>query len=303
MTVFLFKSLHTFSNFGLMFSIIIPSWNNLPYLQLCIESIQKNSVHQHQIIVHVNDGSDGTLAYLQKQKIDYTQSPDNIGICFAVNEATHLAKGDYIVYMNDDMYVCPNWDEAILKEIALLNHDEFMFSGTLIEPKDTQNPCVIVKDYGQDLATFQEDELIKTYLDHSKKDWNGSAWPPTIVSKRMWLKVGGYSTELSPGMSSDDDFAMKMWHAGCRLFKGIAASRIYHFQAKSTHRIVKNNGRRQFLHKWGINQSTFNKYYIKRGTAFTGPLTEPDANILKKEQKRAQLKTILLSLKSQFKII
>jgi hypothetical protein len=51
---------------------------------------------------------------------------------------------------------------------------------------------------------------------------------------------------------------------------------VYHFQSKSTLRIKKNDGRKQFLMKWGINQSTFNKYYIRRGTPFTGPLTEPD---------------------------
>ena len=43
-----------------MFSILIPSWNNLDYLRLCVDSIRKNSAHAHQVIVHVNDGSDGT---------------------------------------------------------------------------------------------------------------------------------------------------------------------------------------------------------------------------------------------------
>lgn len=58
-----------------MFSILIPSWNNLPYLQLCIESIIKNSKYPHQIIVHVNQGSDGTIEYLKERNIAYTYSP------------------------------------------------------------------------------------------------------------------------------------------------------------------------------------------------------------------------------------
>ena len=33
-----------------MFSIIIPTLNNLSYLKLCIESIQKNSKYNHEII-------------------------------------------------------------------------------------------------------------------------------------------------------------------------------------------------------------------------------------------------------------
>ncbi len=280
-----------------MFSILIPSWNNLPYLQLCIESIIKNSKYPHQIIVHVNQGSDGTIEYLKECNIAYTYSPENVGICYAVNKATTLATEDYVVYMNDDMYVCPNWDESILDEIKILPDDNFMFSGTLIEPMNTNNPCVIHRDYGTDISSFKEDELLNTFDKLEKSDWSGSAWPPTVVSRNMWLLVGGYSVELSPGMSSDDDFAMKMWHAGCRVFRGIAKSRIYHFQAKSTLRIKKNDGRKQFLNKWGINQSGFNKYYIKRGVPYTGPLTEPDESIVKKELQRGRLKSIWHSIK------
>lgn len=275
-----------------MFSIIIPSWNNLQYLKLCIRSIVENSAYPHQIIVHVNDGSDGTIDFLQQEEILYTHSTSNIGICLAVNTATVLATGDYIVYMNDDMYVCPDWDKYILEEIKQLPDDNFMFSGTLIEPRNTNNPCVIHHDYGTDYKTFERQELLNSFHSHLKSDWTGSAWPPTVVSRRMWTLVGGYSVEFSPGMSSDDDFAIKMWFAGCRLFKGIAKSRIYHFQAKSTLRIEKNDGRRQFLYKWGMNQSTFNRYYIKRGTPFQGSLQDPDPRLLKKEFLRAKFKAV-----------
>ena len=47
-----------------MFSIIIPTFNNIKYLKLCIESIKKNSIFNHEIIVHVNIGEDGTKEYL-----------------------------------------------------------------------------------------------------------------------------------------------------------------------------------------------------------------------------------------------
>ena len=53
-----------------MFSIIIPSLNNLKYLKLCIHSLEKNSKFNHQILVHVNEGKDGTIDFLnQKNKI------------------------------------------------------------------------------------------------------------------------------------------------------------------------------------------------------------------------------------------
>ena len=43
-----------------MFSIIIPTFNNLDYLKLCIKSIKKNSKFDHEIIVFINEGIDGT---------------------------------------------------------------------------------------------------------------------------------------------------------------------------------------------------------------------------------------------------
>jgi glycosyltransferase involved in cell wall biosynthesis len=242
------------------------------------------------VILHINDGSDGTLEWATAAGIDYTHSPGNVGICIAVNEAGGLARENYIVYMNDDMYVCPGWDVHIAEEIKLAGTDCFMFSSTMIEPINYNNPCVINKDYGQSVETFDEALLLQECNTFTKPDWTGSTWPPTIVHRKYWLITGGYSIELSPGVSSDDDFSMKMWHAGCRLFKGIGKSRVYHFQSKSTLRIVKNNGRKQFLMKWGIIQSTFNKYYLRRGTPYAGLLAEPTGFKMQLERFRAWLK-------------
>jgi GT2 family glycosyltransferase len=260
-----------------MFSILIPTWNNLALLQLCVRSIRQNSAHDHQIIVHVNDGSDGTLEWVREQKLDHTHSPQNVGICLAVNEAAMLATQDYILYLNDDMYCCPGWDTALAAKLNELNTDLFMLSGTMIEPVGTGNPCVIVHDYGRDADNFAETRLLQELPNYRLPDWYGATWPPTLVSKRWWFKVGGYSSEFSPGMSSDNDFSMKLWHAGCRIFLGVGDSLVYHFQCKSTGKVKKNDGGRQFLHKWGVRQSVFDRYYLRRGLpANSLRLAEPE---------------------------
>jgi hypothetical protein len=125
-----------------------------------------------------------------------------------------------------------------------------------------------------------------------RADWFGSTWPPTVVHRRWWHRVGGYSTELSPGMSSDNDFSMKMWHAGCRVFLGVGDALVYHFQCKSTGKVVKNDGRKQFLHKWGMTQSTFDRFYLRRGqVAETVALAEPaDGKALKQALRLSALK-------------
>ena len=87
------------------FSILIPSWNNLAFLQLCIRSIRQNSAADHEILVHVNDGSDGTLEWVRQQHIKHTHSAENIGVCLALNGLRSLMTTDYLVFMNDDMYV------------------------------------------------------------------------------------------------------------------------------------------------------------------------------------------------------
>lgn len=248
-----------------MFSILIPSWNNLALLKLCVRSIRENSRFQHQIIVHVNDGSDGSLDWVKNEGLDHTHTPENVGICLAVNEAARLARHDYILYLNDDMYCCPGWDAALADRLAALGTDLFMLSGTMIEPTDTNNACVVVRDYGRDVADFKEQALLAELPGLKKQDWYGATWPPTLVHAKWWFRLGGYSSEFSPGMSSDNDFSMKLWHAGCRIFLGVGNSFVYHFQCKSTGKVKKNDGGRQFLHKWGMRQSVFDRFYLRRG--------------------------------------
>jgi GT2 family glycosyltransferase len=278
-----------------MFSILIPTWNNLELLKLCVRSIRENSKHTHQIIVHVNDGGDGTLEWVRSQQLDHTHSLQNVGICLAVNEAAMLARQDYILYLNDDMYCCPGWDTALIEKLKTLDTDLFMLSGTMIEPRDTNNPCVIVRDYGSDVENFEEAKLLAELPQQRKDDWYGATWPPTLVSRRWWFMVGGYSSEFSPGMSSDNDFSMKLWHAGCRIFLGVGDSLVYHFQCKSTGKVVKNNGGKQFLHKWGMRQSVFDHYYLRRGLPARGlRLDEPeDTRELRWQLLRSRLKRAL----------
>lgn len=275
-----------------MFSIIIPSWNNKDYLKLCIESIIKNSAYKHQIIVYVNEGIDGTLEWIKAQNVDYIHASKNEGICIAVNSCRSLVKKDYIVYMNDDMYVCPGWDEELKKVIDEIPDHKFMLSATLIEPKPVNNSSYvsIVKDFGDSVAGFKEQELLQSYRSLEMKDWSGSSWPPSVVSTKLWDIVGGYSIEFSPGMYSDPDFSMKLWRYGVRIFRGVGASKVYHFQSKSTNKVKKNKGNDTFLLKWGITARTFYRYYLNMGKQYVGELKVPSnlpaAVVLKNKLKR-----------------
>ena len=253
-----------------MFSILIPSYNNFKYLKLCLESINKNSTKNHEIIVHVNEGSDGTLKYVKDNKINYTFSNKNIGLCSAINLSAKKSSKKYILYAHDDMYFCPNWDECLLKEIKIIGHDNFYLSGTMIEP----NSGHIVHDFGTDLNSFKEKELLLRYKDINFYDHQGTHFAPHLVSKRMWDVVGGFSEEFNPGIASDPDFNMKLWREGVRIFKGLNDFKVYHFSSLTTRKkknFIQNRGDKTFLKKWGFSTKFFKKYYLKSKTKYEGP--------------------------------
>lgn len=259
---------------GCKFSILLPTWNNLDYLKLCVNSILKNSYFEHQIIVIVNEGADGSLEWIKNQvEIDYIHAEKNIGICYALNICRSLIETDYVVYANDDMYFLPLWDKVLMDEIERIGHKRFMISGTMIEPSGN-NPCVTVRNFGTDINSFREDDLLKNQSNLVRKDWSGSSWPPNVVHIDCWDLIGGMSIEFSPGMASDHDLARKLWKIGIRTFVGKGSSLVYHFGCKSTSRIKKNTGHKTFTLKWGISARTFNRKYLLRGESAIDILLE-----------------------------
>jgi len=265
-----------------IFSILIASWNNLDYLKLCVASIRKNSVYSHQIVVHINEGADGTLEWVQGQKLAHTYSTENIGVCYGLNAASALATCNYIVLSDDDYYFAPEWDKHLLDEIKALDHLYFCITGTIIEHSPSQyNSILAPYDFGKTTKTFDEEKFLREFSAIPFHDWNGGNWYPLVLHRHIWTLIGGLSTEFSPGMASDPDMMMKLWHCGVRYYKGVSKSRVYHFGSRTTSRIKKNDGNRQFLLKWGFSKSTFFDYYLRLGQKFLGYTPEPDAHTFK----------------------
>jgi len=265
-----------------MFSIIIPTFNNLKYLIICINSLKKNSKYKHQIIPHVNVGEDKTCDYLTKEKIDFTFTDYNAGICEGMNTASKKAKFDYILYSHDDFYFCPDWDQVLKKEVDKIGHNKFYLSGIMM------NNGPLKFDAGSKAENFDEKKLLKDYEKVNHFDFQGSTWAPHLVHKDMWNDVGGFSEEFFPGTGSDPDLNMKLWKKGVRIFKGINECKVYHFGSIVTRRyknhpsIITESGSRGgkiFLLKWGMSIKFFKKFYLKSDAKYDGPLNEPIKNI------------------------
>ena len=261
-----------------MFSIIIPSFNNLNYLKICINSLKNNSNFKNDIIVHINDGSDGSLEFVKHNNINFTFTKKNVGLCTAVNTAAKLASTEYILYSHDDMYFCPSWDLVLKDELNKINTKLFYFSASMIE-KDSVH---IIFDCGSSDKDFDEQKLLENFKDLKCKDFQGSHWAPHLIHKEIWNKIGGFSEEFNPGIGSDPDLNMKLWNEGVRIFKGLSQFKVYHFGSVSLRKktnLKQNRGSKTFLKKWGITTNFFKKYYLKSDTPYLGPLSDPNKNL------------------------
>ena len=264
-----------------MFSILIPTFNNLKYLKFCIRSIKKNSKYTNQIIPHVNIGNDGTIDFLKNENIDYSHTEYNSGICEGTNKAAKLAKYNYLLYAHDDFYFCPNWDEILQNEVNKIGHKNFYLSGTMMKNGQINFNC------GDTPDNFDEQKFLDNYKDHNHYDFQGSTWAPSLVHRDTWNKVGGLSEEFFPGTGSDPDFNMKLWKIGVRIYKGINDFKVYHFGStvlrKKLNKISKNKygstGAKIFLIKWGITIKFFKKFYLRSDSKYENILESPKKNL------------------------
>jgi glycosyltransferase involved in cell wall biosynthesis len=257
-----------------MFSIIIPTFNNLDYLKICINSIKNNSKFTHELIFHVNEGSDGTLKFIQENKFIHTFSKINQGVCVAFNRAAKLSTKKYLVLAHDDMYFCPDWDKVFTDELNNLENNDFFLSGTMVQPFDSY----INLNCGKTHENFNEKKLLNELPKIKFDNFQGTHWQPSLIPLVTWNKVGGFSEEFSPGLGSDPDFNMKLWKMGVRIFKGLGNCRVYHFSSISLRKKAWNNGAKIFLLKWGITIKFFKKFYLRSNDRYDGKLNDPKIN-------------------------
>tara|TARA_B110001452_G_scaffold116270_1_gene96417 strand:+ start:41 stop:892 length:852 start_codon:yes stop_codon:yes gene_type:complete len=260
-------------------SIIIPTFNNLEYLIFFLSSISENSKYSHEIILHINDGSDGTLDFAKKKLIKYTHSSTNIGLCSSLNEASKLSTTKYILYAHDDMYFCKNWDFFLENEIKKYNDNLYYLTGTNVSVSNG----LINYNCGNAPNNFDKSKFDNFCNNDSSPDLQGSHWAPHLIHKDLWLEVGGFSEEFNPGDGSDPDFCMKLWLKNVRVFKCISKFKVYHFNSITTRKsnLKLNNGTKQFLLKYGFNPRYFRKYYLKGNSMsyYIDKLNDPKINI------------------------
>jgi len=124
-----------------LISIIIPIYNSEKYLRPCLDSIRTQTFKDFEAIL-VDDGStdnSGLICdeYTQKDNRFVVVHKQNEGVYIARNKAFDIATGDYLMFVDSDDWVEPDFCETALR-LALENNVQmvaFMFNN-VFEDRD-----------------------------------------------------------------------------------------------------------------------------------------------------------------------
>ena len=241
-----------------MISVIVPTYKEPEVLDLCLRSIIEGQVNKNQIIVVVDGFYDLNKEVLEKYKdnIDILDLGENQGICRATNLGVYNATYDLILIVNDDNVFPSNWD-INLEKIWVPNR---VLTPNQIEPIPSMFRQFHIKDLGRDpntfdLKAFWEYESILSK--HNHFDDTGST-PPFLMSKRDYMKIGGWDESYPGAWVVDWEFFMKCEMAGMKMIRTYGCH-FYHFVSlgtKTPERIAESQIKEQacheyFRYKWG----------------------------------------------------
>jgi GT2 family glycosyltransferase/ADP-ribose pyrophosphatase YjhB (NUDIX family) len=97
-------------------SVVIPHWNGIEYLPVCLDSLRRQTYPQVEIIVVDNASTDGSQAFVSENypEVHLIALPENRGFTGGCNAGMKAAQGDVIILLNNDTEVEPNWIEEVV---------------------------------------------------------------------------------------------------------------------------------------------------------------------------------------------
>jgi len=105
-------------------SIVIPNWNGAHHLPTCLESLRRQTYPHVEIIVADNRSTDGSLELLARDypEVQVLALGENRGFAGACNAGMQVARGAFVVLLNNDTEANPRWVEEIVA--AFQRHPE-----------------------------------------------------------------------------------------------------------------------------------------------------------------------------------
>jgi len=245
--------------------IIIPTFNNLPYLRECVESIRKNTDWPHNIIV-VNSGTDGTADWLRAQPdIISVNSSGRLHFSAANNVGLKAAREKYVCLLNDDTIVSRNWLGALMHEAMKPNVGAVGPFSNCDRGWIHNDPIVISgKDLVCGMVLDQVKDIIpEIYKWEHKKEVYPREWLPfycAVIPRAAIDKVGLLDEGFRSG-DEDVDYCRRLTQAGY-VFRQTNDSFVFHFGGRtryagakgidvSRHEIEDSQNHGYYFKKWG----------------------------------------------------
>ena len=182
-------------------SIIIPTYRNPKFLDICLKSAIEQSNYNNEIIVIVDGFIEESKEVLDKykDKIKVLDLGFNMGMQSAINLGVYNANNEVIFIVNDDNVFCKNFDIVIQEELKENN----VLTLNQIEPTGPGIFDFIAKDFGRTPEDFDYDNFIE-YEEFYKSNQltpNGGIFP-FAMSKKDFMIVAGFDTLYKSPFSS-----------------------------------------------------------------------------------------------------
>ena len=265
-------------------TFVIPSRNNLEFLQLAYQSI-RNLETQHEILVLNDASTDGTnlsISALGDEDliIHHNPGPDRIGIVGMFDKGIEMAKTDIIMAFHSDMVAAPDLDKHILKHLE----KGTVVSATRVEPPlHPDGPEKMLVDFGIEVEDFDIDKFNNWVINEYKPKHDTliteGIFAPWCMYKEDFLAIGGHDELFAPQSKEDSDIFNRFVLNGYKVLQTWEGL-VYHFTSRGS-RFNKHAGggaglnsqewlytttknMRNFIRKWGtmVKHDSFMKPII-----------------------------------------
>lgn len=199
-------------------SVIIPIHGKLPWTLACLRSIARDGAKTPFEIIVVDDASPDTSAdsLRQVEGLRLLQNAENLGFIGSCNAGADIARGDNLLFLNNDTQVTPGWLDTLCECLAS-EPDAGLAGSRLVYPDGRlQEAGGIVYADGTCWNTGRfEDRNDPRYRYRRDVDYvTGAA---LMIPRRLFRSIGGFDTRYAPAYYEDADLAFSVRAAGRRV--------------------------------------------------------------------------------------
>jgi GT2 family glycosyltransferase len=214
-------------------SIVIPVYNHVDQTIRCLGSIAAVGANCTFEVVVVDDGStDGSADWLKAfVNVRLHRLPANSGFVAACNQGAAVARGHYLVFLNNDTEVTADWLDALIRCFTSEAHCG-MVGAKLVFPDGTlQEAGGIVFADGSACNYGRGGNPQDPRYDFVREvDYCSGAC--VAIPKALFEELGGFDTYYSPAYYEDTDLAFSVRAAGYRVIYQPRAC-VVHFEGQT----------------------------------------------------------------------